>query len=136
MNDGTPARVTIACSGLEHANRGYESFARECFAQLSHEPRLDLELVNATGATSDREHTVPAITREGWLAQLAQRRSYRGAFVVEQLAFAFSLQPYILKRRPDVVYFSEWYTGVGLNWLRHLNRQQYALVEITGITKA
>jgi 1,2-diacylglycerol 3-alpha-glucosyltransferase len=132
VEDAPPPRVTLACSGLEHANRGYESFAREAFDELRDDPRLDLELVKATGPTSDGEQTVSAITREGWLAKLAQRRSYRGALVVEQLAFAFSLQPYVIRRRPDVIYFSEWYTGVGLNWLRAVNRQHYALVLSNG----
>ncbi len=132
MDDDAPARVTIACSGLEHAHRGYESFARECFDQLRGDSALDLELVKATGATNDHEHTVAAITRESWFAKLAQRRFHQGELVVEQLAFAFSLQPYILRRRPDVVYFSEWYTGVGLNWLRTISRQQHALVLSNG----
>jgi glycosyltransferase involved in cell wall biosynthesis len=122
----------LACSGLEHANRGYESFARECFEELRDDPRLELELVKATGDSGDRERAVPALTRESGLARLAARRSYRGPLMVEQLAFAFSLQPLIFRRRPDVIYFSEWYTGVGLNWLRTVNRQRYALVLSNG----
>lgn len=38
----------------------------------------------------------------------------------------------IVKRRPQVIYFSEWYTGVGLHLLRRLNRQNYALVLSNG----
>ena len=30
----TVPRVTLVCSGLDHARRGYESFARECFDAL------------------------------------------------------------------------------------------------------
>jgi 1,2-diacylglycerol 3-alpha-glucosyltransferase len=132
VDDGRPVRVTIACSGLEHAQRGFESFARECFEQLRCEPRLDWELIKATGVGGERERAVRALTRDGRLARLAGRLSHRGPLVVEQLAFAFSLQPHILRRRPQVIYFSEWYTGVGLNLLRALNRQQYALVLSNG----
>lgn len=121
----------LACSGLEHAHRGFESFARECFEELRHERLLDLELVKATGAARDRERAVRAITRDGRLARLFSRRQ-NGPIKVEQLAFAFSLQREILRRRPQVIYFSEWYTGVGLNALRVINRQQYALVLSNG----
>ena len=130
-DDAPPVRVLLACSGLEHAHRGFESFARECFDTLRHEPRLELELVKATGASRDGERAVRALTRDGRIAQ-ALGRIRGGPIKVEQLAFAFSLQPRIIERRPDVIYFSEWYTGVGLNWLRALNRQQYALVLSNG----
>lgn len=122
----------LACSGLEHAHRGFESFAQECFEELRDEPQLEMELVKATGSDGDRERAVRALTRDGGIAKMAQRFSRRGALIVEQLAFAFSLQPQVLRRKPDVIYFSEWYTGVGLNWLRAVNRQQYALVLSNG----
>lgn len=127
----TPARVLLACSGLEHAHRGYESFARECFDRLRDDPRLDLWLVKGSGDSGDRERAVPSLKRDSAFAHALAR--IRGNEVkVEQFAFAFSLQPEILRRKPDVVYFSEWYTGVALDVLRRLNRQQYALVLSNG----
>jgi 1,2-diacylglycerol 3-alpha-glucosyltransferase len=121
----------LVCSGLEHAHRGFESFARECFEELRDEPGLDLELLKGTGPSGDRERAVQTITRDGRLARMFRRRQ-NGPIYVEQLAFALSLQPQILKRRPEVIYFSEWYTGVGLNFLRAVNRQRYALVLSNG----
>jgi 1,2-diacylglycerol 3-alpha-glucosyltransferase len=126
-----PARVMLVCSGLEHTHRGFESFARECFAQLRDEPRLDLRLVKATGPNRDGERAVRALKRDDRLAH-ALGRFWHGPLQVEQLAFALSLQREILRRRPDVIYFSEWYTGKGLAALRKLNRQQYALVLSNG----
>jgi len=123
--------VLLACSGLEHTHRGFESFARECFEVLRDEPLLDLELVKASGPDGDRERAVRALKRDDGLAR-ALGRLWHGALQVEQLAFAVSLQREILCRRPDVVYFSEWYTGKGLAALRNLNRQQYALVLSNG----
>jgi glycosyltransferase involved in cell wall biosynthesis len=121
----------LSCSGLEHAHRGFESFARECFEELREEPRLDLRLVKATGASGDRERAVRAITRDGRLAQLFSGRQ-NGPIKAEQFAFAFSLQREIVRWRPQVIYFSEWFTGVGLNKLRAVNRQPYALVLSNG----
>ena len=126
-----PVRVLLACSGLEHANRGFESFARECFNRLRDHPRLDMWLIKGSGPDGDRERSVPSIKRDDALARALGR--IRGSGMkVEQAAFALSLQPEILRRKPDVVYFSEWYTGVGLNKLRRLNRQNYALVLSNG----
>ncbi len=121
----------LSCSGLEHAHRGFESFARECFDELRDEPRLDLRLVKATGESGDRELAVRAITRDGRLAQMFKGRQ-NGPIKAEQFAFAFSLQREIVRWRPQVIYFSEWFTGVGLNKLRAVNRQQYALVLSNG----
>src|SRR5947209_4289447 len=129
---GRPARVLLACSGLEHAHRGFESFARECFETLRDDPRLDLWLIKGSGPDGDRERSVPSLTRDGPVARTLGRLSGRNGLHVEQLGFAFSLQPEVVRRRPDVVYFSEWFTGVGLDMLRRVNRQDYALVLSNG----
>jgi 1,2-diacylglycerol 3-alpha-glucosyltransferase len=126
-----PARVLLACSGLEHTHRGFESFARECFDQLRVEPLLDLELVKASGPRGDRERSVPSLKRDGPLTQQLGKL-WRSPLHVEQLAFGFSLLPLIVKRRPDVVYLSEWYTGVALAKLRGVIRQRYAIVLSNG----
>jgi 1,2-diacylglycerol 3-alpha-glucosyltransferase len=127
-----PARVLLACSGLEHAHRGFESFARECFDTLRDHPDLDLRLVKGSGADADRERAVPSLKRDDRVAVALARLSRRRGLEIEQLAFAFSLQAEILRRRPEVIYLSEWYTGVALDLLRRVNRQQYALVLSNG----
>ena len=132
MTENRPTRVLLACSGLEHAHRGFESFARECFDTLRDDPRLDLQLVKGSGPTGDRERSVPSLKRDARFARALGRAWRRNPLCVEQLAFAFSLQPEILRRRPDVVYLSEWYTGKGLAALRRFNRQDYATVLSNG----
>src|SRR3954452_22897212 len=77
MSDPAPARVLLACSGLEHAHRGYESFARECFVRLRDDPRLDLWLVKGSGPAGDREHSVPSLKRDSRLARALGR--FRGS---------------------------------------------------------
>lgn len=131
-DQASPAvRVLLACSGLEHAHRGYESFARECFDALRDDARLDMWLAKATGPSADHERAIPALKRDDRIAR-ALGHVRGGTLKVEQYAFGFSLQPMILRLRPDVVYFSEWYTGVALSGLRRLNRQRYALVLSNG----
>jgi 1,2-diacylglycerol 3-alpha-glucosyltransferase len=126
-----PVRVLLACSGLEHAKRGFESFARECFERLREHPQLDMWLIKGSGPDRDRERSVPALKRDDRLAR-ALGRIRGGGLKVEQAAFGLSLQPEILRRKPDVIYFSEWYTGIVLNKLRRVNRQDYALVLSNG----
>jgi glycosyltransferase involved in cell wall biosynthesis len=125
-----PVRVLLACSGLEHAHRGFESFARECFSALRDAPELDVWLIKATGADGDHERAVPALKRDDRLARALGR--LRDPIHVEQYAFAISLQPQILRLRPDVVYLSEWFTGIALNRLRRLSRRRYAIVLSNG----
>lgn len=126
-----PAKVLLACSGLEHAQRGFESFAREAFDRLRYDPRLDMRLVKATGPADGQERSVPALKRDGRLVGLLS--AIKGdPLKWEQYAFGFILQPEILRWRPEVVYFSEWFTGVALDHLRRFNRQDYALVLSNG----
>ncbi|MEA2426688.1 MAG: 1,2-diacylglycerol 3-alpha-glucosyltransferase [Thermoleophilaceae bacterium] len=133
MNGPTgTTRVVLACSGLDHAKRGFESFARECFDVLKHNPELDIELVKGSGAPGDRERSVPTLTRESPLAHALGRATRREPFRFEQFEFAFSLLPALLRSKPDVVYFSEWHTGLGLGLLRRLTRARWKLVLCNG----
>ena len=132
MDDARPpVRVLLACSGLEHAHRGYESFARECFERLKDEPRLDLRLIKGSGPDGDRERAVRSIKRDDPIVRALARLGVN-ELKAEQYAFGFSLQAEIRRQNPEVIYFSEWYTGVALNHLRRVNRRQYALVLSNG----
>lgn len=75
---------------------------------------------------------MPSLTRGAAPARALGRLFKREPFRFEQLAFALSLQPVLLARRPDVVYFSEWHTGVGLAWSRRVNRLTFRMVLCNG----
>jgi len=137
LPDGTPdrslpTRVLLACSGLDHARRGYETFARECFEALRDDPRLDLELVKGSGARGYRERALFTLRRDGALAQAMGRAFGFRPFRLEALAFAFAMYPLLVRRRPELVYLSEWDTAVGLAKLRSLTRQQFRLLLCNG----
>jgi 1,2-diacylglycerol 3-alpha-glucosyltransferase len=127
-----PARVLLVCPGLDHAMRGFESFARECFEALRGESAFELELIKGSGAPGPGERAVPTPRRDGPLASALARASGQPSFLFEQLAFAISLQPVLLARRPDVVYFSEWHTGRALAQLRSATGRHYKLVLCNG----
>jgi 1,2-diacylglycerol 3-alpha-glucosyltransferase len=124
--------VLLVCPGLDHAMRGFESFARECFEALRAETAFELDLIKGSGTPGPGERALPTLRRDRPLAAGLARASGRPPFLFEQLAFAISLQPVLLGRRPDVVYFSEWYTGRALSLLRSLTAQRYRLVLCNG----
>lgn len=122
----------LACSGLDHAKRGFESFARDCFDVLKHDPGLDLEMVKGSGPPGERERPVRALSRDGRVAQALGRALGREPFRFEHVAFAFSLQPVLHRKRPQVVYLSEWHTALVLAWLRRATGQHFKLVLSNG----
>jgi glycosyltransferase involved in cell wall biosynthesis len=129
-------RVLLVCSGLDHAHRGFESFARECFEALRGEPDLDLTLVKGSGPARPGEDSIPTLRRDGPAARALARIWGREPFRLEQVAFGASLMPLIARRRPDVVYFSEWHTGRVLGAYRRLSRQRFRLVLCNGAMAA
>ena len=123
--------MLFACSGLEHAYRGFESFAREGFDRLRQDPRLDMRLLKGSGPDGDDERSVPSLKRDDALVRFLSR--LRGSPLKwEQYGFGLSILPEVVRWRPDVIYFSEWFTGVALDHLRRINRQNYALVLSNG----
>jgi len=127
-----PARVLLVCPGLDHAMRGFESFARESFEALRGETAFELQLIKGSGAPGAGERAVPTLRRDRPLAAALGRATGRPSFLFEHLAFAISLQPVLLARKPDVVYFSEWHTGRALARLRSVTGRRYKLVLCNG----
>ena len=124
--------VLLACSGLDHARRGFETFARECFEALQGRPEITIELVKGSGASGRGERSVPTLTREARAIRAIARARSVQPFIVEHIAFALALIPLIVRRRPDVVYFSEWHVGRVLAAWRRAARQQVALAFCNG----
>ena len=124
--------VLLACAGLDHARRGFETFARECFEALRGEAGIRIELAKGSGPSGPGERAIPALRRDAKLPQALARMLGARSFRLEHLAFAFSLQPLLARRRPDVVYLSEWDTARGLAALRSVTRQRFKLVLSNG----
>jgi glycosyltransferase involved in cell wall biosynthesis len=124
--------VLLACSGLDHARRGFESFARECFATLRDDPRMEIELVKGSGASGPRERSVRSLRRDHAIVRALGRALGVRSFRLEALAFAFSLQPLLARRRPDLVYLSEWDTARGLAAVRSITGQHFKLLLCNG----
>src|SRR2546421_10520552 len=122
------ARVLLVCSGLDHARRGFESFARECFEVLRDDPGVDIELVKGSGPPGPGERSIPSMRRNHPVVQALSRLSGARAYRIEALTFAFSVQPAVARRQPDVIYLSEWDTARALARLRALTRHHFNLL--------
>ena len=94
-------RVVIACCGLEHTRRGYESFARELFGALS--GRVHVTLCKGSGNRQPNEVVVPCLRRD-FLARLMNPER---AFYWEQITFAIALIPYLMLNKVDILHYSE-----------------------------
>jgi 1,2-diacylglycerol 3-alpha-glucosyltransferase len=129
---GEPTRVLLACSGLGHAMRGFETFALECHAALRGHPRVRPLLVRARGAAGEGERTARAIGRDARLARLIGRATRRNGYFAEQMAYALRLVPLLARDRPDVVLFSDWALGGALGRWRALSRSRYRLLLCNG----
>lgn len=125
-------KVLLVCSGLDHAHRGYESFARECFEQLRHESGIVIELAKASGVPGPDEVVVPTLRRDSRLAEVLGQALRRQPFRVEAAVFGLGLQRLLTRSRPDVVYLSEWDTARVLAALRAARRQKFGLLLCNG----
>jgi glycosyltransferase involved in cell wall biosynthesis len=101
-------RIAIACCGLEHVYRGYESFSRELFSAL--DGRADVILFKGSGRRRPNEVVVPCL-RRGFLRLFMNPLK---AFYWEQVTFAIALIPYLILNRIDIVHYSEGNFGGAL----------------------
>jgi glycosyltransferase involved in cell wall biosynthesis len=124
--------VILACPGLDHAVRGFETFGRECFEALRGRPGIAIELVKGSGRRRALERTVATLQRDSRLARVLGGLLHREAFVIEHLTFSLALIPLVARKRPDVVYFSEWHVGRVLALWRQLTREGFKLVMCNG----
>jgi 1,2-diacylglycerol 3-alpha-glucosyltransferase len=121
-------KVLLSCAGLDHARRGFESFARACFEALRGEPGLELQLVKGSGPAAPGERSVATLNRDAGAARVLARAARREPFVVEHVTHGLRLIPFVRRHRPDVVYMSEWHVGAVLDRWRRLSRQRFAIV--------
>jgi glycosyltransferase involved in cell wall biosynthesis len=124
--------VLLACPGLDHAHRGFETFASECFLALRDREDLTIALVKGSGSRGRAELVIPTLRRQARLTRALARAWSIPPFVVEHVVFGLALIPLLARRRPDVVYFSEWHMGRVLAAWRFVSRQSFALAFCNG----
>jgi 1,2-diacylglycerol 3-alpha-glucosyltransferase len=127
-----PTRVLLACSGLGHAVRGFETFAMKCHAALRGRARVRSLLVRARGEAGAGERTLGTMGRSSRLARLLGRAARRDGYFAEQMAYALRLLPLLHRERPHVVLLSDWALAGALGRWRALSRARYRLLLCNG----
>jgi glycosyltransferase involved in cell wall biosynthesis len=126
MNQDNPAapapiKVLLSCTGVGTANRGIESFFRECFDGLHGTAGLSLTLLKGDGPDTIDEHRVMCIRRNSKAAGIFGKLINRTPYTVEQMTSLLPIAWQIRQRRPDVVLTSDWNMGTRLvryrNWV-------------------
>ncbi|MFT3932735.1 MAG: glycosyltransferase [Chitinophagaceae bacterium] len=124
--------VLLVCTGLGKINRGYESFTRECFNNLKDNTGFDLCLVKGAGASTENEFTIGNLHRNSaaarWLAKILGKEPY----FVEQLTFSAGMLPLLIRRKPALIYFSDFELGAFLWKLRSFFKFKYRLLFSNG----
>jgi 1,2-diacylglycerol 3-alpha-glucosyltransferase len=131
-SDRRPPRVLLVCAGLDHAMRGFESFARECFDALRPHPGLRIQLMKGSGVSRHGERALHGLRRDRPVARALGRATRRRAFEFEHAAFGLTLQPTIARLDPHVVFLSEWYTSTVLAAVRARTRQRFKMLLSNG----
>lgn len=133
MVDGErPVKVMIACSGLGHVARGFETFAQESFEALRGHPEVAAYLVKGAGPAAQGELVARTVRRDEAPARALGRALRRDPYVAEQLVFAARCLPLIASCDPDVIFFSDWAFGKVLGRWRSATGRRYRLLMSNG----
>jgi 1,2-diacylglycerol 3-alpha-glucosyltransferase len=127
-----PIEVLIACPGVGHVVRGFESFAEECFEALRGRPELNVTLVGGRGRPGDGRLTARVPPPGGALSVAAGRLVRRPPYTGQQMLFASLLAPLVAARRPDVLLISDWLVASAIGRWRWLSRQRYTVLLSNG----
>ena len=125
-------KICLPCPGLEHTQRGFETYTRELFDALK--GSVDVHLVKSSGKHSPREHVVPVLRRTSWLFSMlpkCYRTDYR-RLQAECWSFAIGMIPLLALEKYDIIHFSELPLGDALKWIRARFGFRYKLLFSNG----
>jgi 1,2-diacylglycerol 3-alpha-glucosyltransferase len=104
-------KVLLACPGIGHIKRGFESFTQELFETLKTSNKLEVWLAKGAGSNSSNEFNVLCFKRKTIFAKFLAKIFLRDPYFIEQLSFSIFLVPWLIRNKPDVVYFSDGTIG-------------------------
>lgn len=123
-----PIKVFLACSGVGHVKRGYESFNRECFRVLSTFPSLDITLFKGGGEPSVNEIALWNLPRSHSITIRLGKLVGKTAYYIEQLTFFLSLIPHIQFSQPDIIYVCDVNLANFARLWRNWTKQNYKIL--------
>lgn len=103
-----PLKVMLLCTGAGLLNRGFETFFTETFTALrGSSPDVDIHLVKGGRATREGEHRVWCVPRTTALARAISKLTRRPLNAVEYFTAVPAVCWWILRHRPDVIYYPD-----------------------------
>ena len=125
-------RILIACPGIGHIQRGFETFATELHQALTSCPGLKVWLAKGAGNSEHSQIKIRCLKRNSVLAKLIALILRRDSYFVEQLTFSIGLLPFIFNKKPELIVFSDGTIGNVLSRIRKLLRLKFALLFSNG----
>lgn len=125
-------KIAIACTGLEHVYRGFESFSQELFNSL--ESKIPVHLLKGSGKSDVNIRVISTIKRTSKLYnffpfnRLNAYYQYRN----ECISFGYFLIPLLLQNRYDIIHFSDGILGEFLLKVRGIFGLNYKLLFSNG----
>lgn len=134
----TKIRILFCCTGLGTINRGFETFFREAFDELSKSNEILANLLkggNDLAASSVKrpdEYVLPCLNRNARLAKFVAKITKRTPYAVEQWSAFPAVVYHILRFRPHIVFYSELNLGFLLHRFRKLIPAPFKLLYSNG----
>lgn len=98
-------RIAVACSGLGHVRRGFETYAEELFRILLGCDELEVTLFRGGGTQAPREIRLWNVPRNSRVWYPLRR--WVSPYVGEQITFALALARRLKRQRFDIVHLSD-----------------------------
>ena len=124
-------KVYLVCCGLGRTYRGFESFTQECHEALCDHPSLDLTVFSG-GKTGPKQVVLWCLPRTHALVERMGRLIGKTGYWLEQVSFALSLLPHVVRGKPDVVCFMDCNVGNVLWHWRRLTRRRFGILLSNG----
>ena len=130
MNSDSFKLALISC-GLGHVNRGFEVSAARWQQALQQEAGLDIKLF--CGGRYPYSTIVWNCPRDGFVTNLLrQLKLLNDGCRLEQISFAYSFLPHLLRWQPDVIWTQEYTFGHLLNSFRQKFKLNYKIIFCNG----
>lgn len=127
-------RVALACSGLDHVARGYETNTRDLRDALRGSTIVTATILKGSGPPATDERAIGCLRRDRaglpGLARVVRRPS--AAYEVEALTFTAPLLRALRRARPHVVYLADKPTAIAVHALRRFAGGDYRILFSNG----
>ncbi len=102
-------KIAIACSGLGHIKRGFESFAEDLFRNLELEDEIEATLFKGGGVRAPKQIPLWNIPRSSLIWRVTEQQI--DPYIGEQMTFALPLARCLKRSNFDLVHISDCQLG-------------------------